>query len=95
MKEKKDKTIWAYIKEHKKQVILLGVIILIVGPLSAYGLSEISLLPVTGGNDWAGFWGGYFGAVIGGICTFWGVFLSIQFEREKGEKTIKSKSCHL
>lgn len=85
MKETKSKTIWAWIKMHKKEVVLWSVVILIVVPLAVYGLSEISLLPVTGGNDWAGFWGGYFGAIIGGICTVVGVFLSIRYEREKGQ----------
>ena len=85
MKKTKDKAVWTWIKKHKKQVVLWGGIILIAVPLIVYGLYEISLLPVTGGNDWAGFWGGYFGAIIGGICTVVGVFLSIQYEREKGQ----------
>lgn len=83
MKEMKNKTIRVWIKKHKRQVVLYSGLILIAVPLIIYGLSEISLLPVTGGNDWAGFWGGYFGAIIGGICTVGGVFLSIQYEREK------------
>lgn len=81
----KDNTILERIKEHKKQVALWSMVILIAVPLIVYGLSEVSLLPVTGGNDWAGFWGGYFGAIIGGICTVVGVFLSIRYEREKGQ----------
>ena len=81
----KDNTILERIKEHKKQVALWSMVILIAVPLIVYGLSEVSLLPVTGGNDWAGFWGGYFGALIGGICTGVGVFLSIRYEREKGQ----------
>ena len=85
MKETKDKTIWTWIKKRKKQVGLWSGFILIVIPFIVYGLSEASFLPVTGGNDWAGFWGGYFGAIIGGICTVVGVFLSIQYEREKGQ----------
>lgn len=85
MKETKDKTMWMWSGKHKKQIVLWSVIVLIAVPLIVYGLSEVSLLPVTGGNDWAGFWGGYFGAIIGGICTVVGVFLSIQYEREKGQ----------
>ena len=41
----------------KKQVALWSVIILIAVPFIVYGLSEVSFLPVTGGNDWAGFLG--------------------------------------
>lgn len=85
MNETNDKTIWSWIKKKKKQVALWSVIILIAVPLAVYGLSEVSLLPVTGGNDWAGFWGGYMGAVIGGLCTFAGVSWTIKHEREKEE----------
>ena len=85
MKETKDKTMWMWFGKHKKQIVLWSVIILIAVPLIVYGLSEISLLPVTGGNDWAGFWGGYMGAVIGGLCTFVGVSQTIKHEREKEE----------
>lgn len=86
MKEKKDKIMWTWIKKNIKQVVLWSVIILIFVPFVVYCLSEISFLPVTGGNDWAGFWGGYFGAIIGGICTVVGVFLSIQYEKEKSRE---------
>lgn len=86
MKEKEDKIMWTWIKKNIKQVALWSVIILIFVPLAVYCLSEISFLPVTGGNDWAGFWGGYFGAIIGGICTVVGVFLSIQYEKEKSRE---------
>ena len=91
MKETKDKTMWMWFGKHKKQIVLWSVIILIAVPLIVYGLSEISLLPVTGGNDWAGFWGGYMGAVIGGLCTFGGVSQTIKHEREK-EETEKERS---
>lgn len=86
MKEKKDKIMWTWIKKNIKQVVLWSVIILIFVPFAVYCLSEISFLLVTGGNDWAGFWGGYFGAIIGGICTVVGVFLSIQYEKEKSRE---------
>ena len=86
MKEKKDKIMWTWIKKNIKQVVLWSVIILIFVPFVVYCLSEISFLPVTGGNDWAGFWGGYFGAIIGGMFTVVGVFLSIQYEKEKSRE---------
>lgn len=81
MKETMGKTIWTWIKKHKKQVGLWGGIILIVVPFIVYGLSEISFLPVTGGNDWAGFWGGYIGAIIGAGVAAWGIIFSIKNER--------------
>lgn len=81
MKETKNKSIWTWIKKHKIQVTLWSVVILIVVPLIVYGLSEVSLLPVTGGNDWAGFWGGYIGAIIGAGVAAWGIIFSIKNER--------------
>lgn len=90
MKETNDKSVWTWIKKHKKQVILWGGIVLIAVPLSVYGLFEASVFPVTGGNDWAGFWGGYLGAIIGGICTVVGVFLSIRYEKEKGRGIVNA-----
>lgn len=67
MKETKNKTIWMWVMKHKKTVALCeGLVILIVVPFVVYGLSEVSLLPVTGGNDWVGFWGTYIGSIVGG-----------------------------
>ena len=51
MKETKDKAMRTWIKKHKKRVALWSGGILVVVPLIVYGLSEVSLLPVTGGND--------------------------------------------
>ena len=85
MKETKNKTLWTWIKKYKKQIILWIVIIMIAVPLIVYVLSEVSFLPVNGGNDWAGFWGGYIGAIIGGLCTVVGVTQTIKHEREKEE----------
>lgn len=89
MKETKDKAIWTWIKKHKKQVVLWGGIILIAVPLIVYGLSEISLLPVTGGNDWAGFWGGYIGAIIGGLITLFVMQYTIKSENVKSKRQEK------
>lgn len=89
MNETNDKTIWAWIKKHKKQVVLWSVISLIAVPLIVYGLSEVSILPVTGGNDWAGFWGGYIGAIIGGLITLFVMKYTIESENLKSERQEK------
>lgn len=89
MKETKGKTIWAWIKMHKKETVLWSVVILIVVPLAVYGLSEISFLPVTGGNDWAGFWGGYIGAIIGGLITLFVMQYTIKSENVKSKRQEK------
>lgn len=90
MKETKDKTMWMWFGKHKKQIVLWSVIILIAVPLIVYGLSEISLLPVTGGNDWAGFWGGYFGSIIGGVITM--IVFCGTLESNKKERIAREKS---
>lgn len=89
MKKTKDKAILTWIKKYKKQVALWSVVILIAVPLAVYGLSEISLLPVTGGNDWAGFWGGYIGAIIGGLITLFVMKYTIESENVKSERQEK------
>lgn len=72
-------------KKYFAKIIMALFVALCVIPLIVYLLSVVPVLP-NGGNDWAGFWGGYFGAIIGGICTVGGVFLSIQYEKEKGKE---------
>lgn len=90
MKETKDKAILTWIKKYKKTAVLCGgLVILIVVPLVVYGLSEVSFLPVTGGNDWAGFWGGYIGAIIGGLITLFVMKYTIQSENAKSERQEK------
>lgn len=89
MNEINDKTIWVWIKKYKKHVALCGGIILIAVPLIVYCLSEFSLLPVTGGNDWAGFWGGYIGAIIGGLITLFVMQYTIKSENVKGKRQEK------
>lgn len=89
MKESKDNNIWEWIKKYKKQIILWSGIILIAVPLIVYGMSEVSILPVTGGNDWAGFWGGYIGAIIGGLITLFVMKYSIESENEKSKRQEK------
>ena len=89
MNETKDKTICTWIPKRKKQVALWSVIILIAVPLAVYGLSEISFLPVTGGNDWAGFWGGYIGAIIGGLITLFVMKYTIESENTRSKRQEK------
>lgn len=89
MKETKDKTMRMWFGKHKEQIVLWSVIVLIAVPLIVYGLSEVSLLPVTGGNDWAGFWGGYIGAIIGGLMTLFVMKYTIESENAKSERQEK------
>ena len=98
MKETKDKTMWMWLKKHKKQIVLWSVIILIVVPLIVYGLSEVSLLPVTGGNDWVGFWGTYIGSIvggaIGGIVAMYVLVRTIEDNKRGRRKTEVIEFCN-
>lgn len=73
------------IKQKKKEIIKITIASLVVMPIIVYFLTVIPLFPAGANNDWAGFWGGYLGAVIGGLCTFAGVSWTIKHEREKEE----------
>lgn len=78
-----------WIKEHLGISILLTIVII---PIVIYFLSVLPLLPSGKNNDWAGFWGGYLGAIIGGICTVVGVYWTIQYTRENYEKDIRNRT---
>ena len=65
-----------------KSIIVTVILILILIPLMVYGLSEISVLPVCGSNDWASFWGGYLGAILGGIITLFVMRVTLINEKE-------------
>ena len=76
-------------------IICAVVLIFIVIPLIVYGLSEGRILSVGGTNDWAGFWGGYLGAIMGSMSTIGGVYLTISDDRKKGIEEEKSRSLEL
>lgn len=62
--------------------------ILIVIPVCIYALSVIPLFPSGENNDWAGFWGGYLGAIIGGGITLYVMWKTNEEARENLEKTL-------
>lgn len=70
-------------------VTMISILILVLIPLMVYGLSEISVLPVYGGNDWAGFWGGYLGAILGGVITLF--VMSFTLINEKSARSREEK----
>lgn len=89
-----------WIEENKLWLISVGIIILVGVPSVVYLLVMIPLFPAGANNDWAGFWGGYAGAIIGGIITLYVMFKSLRenkksqdkiFERERSEQIVKEK----
>ena len=61
----------------------------IIIPSATYALSTIPVLPMGGNNDWAGFWGGYLGAIVGGVITLYVMFKSFQDSRENQERVLE------
>lgn len=70
-----------WIEENKRFLLPVGMIILIIIPIIIYGLSAIPLLPGCN-NDWVGFWGGYLGAIIGGVITLYVLVVTIGDSKE-------------
>ena len=87
--------VWEFIKKYIIWIICGVILIFIVIPLIVYGLSEGRILSVGGTNDWAGFWGGYLGAIMGSMATIGGVYLTISDDRKKRIGEEKNRSLEL
>lgn len=74
-----------WIKAHLKVVVT----VIIAGiPIVVYFLSVLPVFPSGENNDWAGFWGGYLGAVIGAFTTM----LVFYFTIKKSDKDRKEEN---
>lgn len=71
--------------ENRKIIFIGSLSILVVVPFMIYLLSAIPIFP-SGGNDWAGFWGGYAGAIIGGIITLFVLFKTLDDNKKLQER---------
>lgn len=78
-----------WVKKYPKIVIALVIIGI---PIIVYLLSIVPLLPAGKNNDWAGFWGGYVGAIIGGGCTVIGVYWTIIYTQENFKEDVRNRS---
>ena len=78
------------IRKHPKRVIIIVIVtILVLIPLMVYVLSEVSVLPVCGNNDWAGFWSGYLGSILGGLITLFVMKYTLINEKEARKREEK------
>lgn len=78
------------IKRNKKEFAKWAIVGFIGIPFVSYLLSEVRILPVCGSNDWAGFWGSYLGAILGGGITLYVMKKSLDQEdihKQEEEKT--------
>lgn len=76
-----------------KKYIIVVICICVIGiPLIVYLLSVIPIFPSGTNNDWAGFWGGYIGAIIGGFCTVVGVYWTIAYMQKNYEEDVRNRS---
>lgn len=77
--------IWNKVKDNKKLLIIIGVIIIIGIPVM---INLFLYIPVpsklTDNSDWLSFWGSFLGGIIGGIATLLGVLLTLfQMNKDK------------
>lgn len=77
------------IKKYKTYICWGAAIGFIGIPFLAYILSEAKVLPVCGNNDWAGFWGSYFGTIIGGGITLSVMYATVKDNQKNLDKTLK------
>ncbi|GEM_PF-5188010 len=80
-----------WIMENKIKVILCVILLLVVVPTVIYFLSTLPVLPPGGNNDWAGFWGGYLGAIVGGLFTLIVLLYTVSYN-EKDKRLEMSKA---
>lgn len=76
---------------HKKLFIVLGIFICIMVPIFTNILLSFDLVPSknTDSTSWLGFWGSFFGGIIGGLATLVGVELTIyKMDEEKKNNCI-------
>lgn len=83
-----------WIRHNKNGLFLVSIVVLIGVPIIVYLLSSIPLLPIGGNNDWAGFWGGYLGAIIGGSITLYVLFKTMQENRWSQSRQEKIDFCN-
>ena len=73
-------------KSAKLILVILAIILLVIVPLCLDWLVIGNSFPSNvEDSDWIGFFGGYFGALIGAFASLGGVMLTIRFTREQSE----------
>lgn len=63
-----------------------GVVLFVLIPCVVYALTTIPFFPSGQNNDWAGFWGGYLGAIFGGLITLFVLFKTLEYENSQKKK---------
>lgn len=69
-----------------KGKIKWGIALFVLIPCVVYALTTIPIFPSGQNNDWAGFWGGYLGAIFGGLITLFVLFKTIENENNQKKK---------
>lgn len=79
------------LREHWFCFLLLVFLVLVLIPLIVVALVSCHLIVTDTTNNWIGFWGSYFGAIIGSLTTIGGVYFTINNEREKQKEDERKK----
>lgn len=79
----------------KSKWIILFCFGVLFGVLLSWWLAENDFPSAINKDSWLGFFGSYFGSIIGAISTIFGVYLTLNYQREKDKEDEKSKTEEL
>lgn len=82
-----------WFKNKQKLVFMAFGVVFIVTPIIVYILSVVPIFP-SGGNDWAGFWGGYLGAIFAGFIALYIFYMTLKDNKENLERTFEENRRH-
>lgn len=78
-------------KKNWKEILLWGIILIVIIPLIMAYLLSFRLIITDTTNEWIGFWGGYLGALFGGIITLYVMYKTNELSREHIELTLENE----
>lgn len=79
----------------KSKWIILFCLGILLGILLSWWLAENDFPSAINKDSWLGFFGSYFGSIIGAISTIFGVYLTLDYQRVKDKEDEKSKTEEL
>lgn len=78
-------------KKNWKEILLWGMVLIIIIPLIIAYFLSFRLIITDTTNEWIGFWGGYLGALFGGLITLYVMHKTNELSREHFELTLENE----